>query len=74
MWKVTLALLCLISFAVAAGKLTAPQLIDLAKSNPAGLQDAIAASFDAKDLQDGTAWSGRGPDFFFAIETTPQPS
>ncbi len=49
-----------------AQKSTAPQLIELAKSPGPALRDAITATFDAKDLQDGTAWSGHGPDFFFA--------
>jgi enterochelin esterase-like enzyme len=76
-------LLCLILFmtfglmaglpAPAADKLNAPQLIALAKSNPAGLHAAIEASFDDKDLKAGTAWAGHGPDFFFATEAPSQP-
>ena len=54
--------------------MSAPQLIDLAKSNRAGLQDAITNGFDAKDLKEGTAWAGRGPDFFFATQAPSQPS
>ncbi len=54
--------------------MTAPQLIDLARSNSAGLRQAITASFDAKDLKEGTAWAGHGPDFFFATEASSQPS
>ncbi len=57
----------------AAGKLTAPELIELSRSNPPALREAIAATFDAKDLKAGTAWSGHGPDFFFATEATSQP-
>jgi len=49
-------------------------LIELANAHSPSLQEAIAASFDAKDLKEGTAWSGHGPDFFFAIETASQPS
>ena len=64
----------LASVAQAADKISAPQLIALAKSNAPGLRDAILASFDAKNLKDGTAWLGHGPDFFFAIDTTSQPS
>jgi enterochelin esterase-like enzyme len=65
--------LVLLTFAVntnvrAAEKLTAPQLITLANSGAPGLRDAIIASFDAKDLKEGTAWVGMGPDFFFAVE------
>ncbi len=66
--------LVLIASACAADRLTAPQLIDLAQSNPSGLRDAIVASFDAKDLKAGTAWSGRGPDFFFATESASKPA
>ena len=49
-------------------------MIELANAHSPSLQEAIAASFDAKDLKEGTAWSGHGPDFFFAIETASQPS
>jgi enterochelin esterase family protein len=54
--------------------MSAPQLIELAKTNAAGLREAIPATFDAKDLNEGTAWAGHGPEFFFAIQTTSQPS
>src|SRR5580704_1678447 len=60
--------------AVAAEKSTAPQLIELAKSNSPSLKDAIIATLDAKELQDGTAWIAHGPVFFFAIETSSKPS
>jgi enterochelin esterase-like enzyme len=56
-----------------AQKSTAPQLIELAKSPGPVLRDAITATFDAKDLQDGTAWSGYGPDFFFATRAASKP-
>ena len=58
----------------AADKMSATQLIALAKSNDAGLHDAILANFEAKNIKDGTAWSGRGSDFFFATEASSQPS
>ena len=74
MRKFVLLLLCLAAPAIAAEKMSAPQLIDLAKSNGSGLRDAIVASFDAKDLKEGTAWAGQGPDFFFATEAPSQPS
>lgn len=54
--------------------MTAPRLIDLARSNHAGLRDAITSSFEAKDLKEGTAWAGRGADFFFATEAPSPPS
>jgi enterochelin esterase-like enzyme len=60
--------------AFAAEKRSAQQLTDLAKSHSPALQEAITASFDAKDLKEGTAWSGHGPDFFFALETGSQPA
>ena len=74
MRKLALVLLSLISSALGAEKMSAPQLIDLSKSNPAGLREAIPASFDAKDLKEGTAWVGRGPDFFFATQSASEPS
>ena len=58
----------------AADKLTATQLIDLAKSKGAGMHDAITTTFSDKDLEEGTAWSGHGPDFFFATEAAAKPA
>jgi enterochelin esterase-like enzyme len=58
----------------AAEKLSAPELIDLARNHSTSLHDAITASFEAKDLKEGTAWAGHGPDFFFATEAASQPS
>jgi enterochelin esterase-like enzyme len=72
--KCSLLLVCIAAFAVAADKMSAPQLIELAKSNSASLRDAIIASFDAKDLKEGTAWAGRGSDFFFATQANSQPA
>ena len=72
--RLALCSLALAASAFAAEKLTAPQLIELAKSNGPGLRDAITATFDPKDLKEGTAWAGRGPDFFFATEAPSQPS
>jgi enterochelin esterase-like enzyme len=57
----------------AEDKLTATQLIELAKSNSPSLGNAVASTFDAKDLKDGTAWIARGPEFFFAVEASSQP-
>jgi len=59
--------------ALAAEKSTATQLIDLAKSASPSLREAINSSFEAKDLKEGTAWMGRGPDFFFAIQAQAKP-
>jgi enterochelin esterase family protein len=66
--------LAMAAYASAAEKSTAPQLIELAKSDSPGLRDAITATFDPKDLKEGTAWVGRGPDFFFVIEAASLPS
>ena len=74
MWRSCLVVVCLMTSAFAAEKRSAPQLIELAKSNSSGLRDAITASFEAKDLTGGTAWAGRGSDFFFAVQSSAQPS
>jgi enterochelin esterase-like enzyme len=74
MWKVTVLLICVASMAVAAEKMSAPQLIELAKSKSPGLRDAISSTFEAKDLKEGTAWAGQGSEFFFATQTPTQPS
>jgi enterochelin esterase-like enzyme len=57
----------------AAQKSTAPQLIELAKTPGPSLRDTITATFDAKELQEGTAWAGLGPDFFFATRAASIP-
>ena len=64
----------MLASAFAAEKRSVQQLTDLAKSDSPALEEAIRASFDAKDLKGGTAWSGRGPDFFFDLEAASQPS
>lgn len=71
--KSAFATILLITSAFGAEKMTAPQLSALAKSSSAGLREAITDAFDAKDLKAGTAWSGHGPDFFFAIESASKP-
>jgi enterochelin esterase-like enzyme len=63
-----LTILPILAPAQSSTKLSAPQLIALAQSNNPGLHDAIFATFDPKDLIAGTAFSGHGPDFFFAAE------
>src|SRR5208337_26647 len=55
-------------------KLTATELSALAKSKSPALGDAIVRSMDGKALKEGTAWLGRGPDFFFAIEAVSEPT
>jgi enterochelin esterase-like enzyme len=72
--RLALLSLAVVASTFAAEKSTAPQLIELAKSNSPALHDAITTTFDPKDLKEGTAWAGRGPDFFFATEAPSQPS
>ncbi len=60
--------------ALAAEKMTALQLINLAQSHSAGLQNAITATFSPKDLQEGTAWAGEGHDFFFVLQSAAPPA
>ena len=67
------ALLGLASGSSTAEKSDASQLVELAKTASPKLRDAITATFEAKDLHDGTAWAGRGPDFFFAVEAQSKP-
>src|SRR5215471_7934510 len=57
----------------ASEKLNATQLTDLAKTGSPQLQHAITATFEHQDLKEGTAWAGRGPDFFFALEAGVKP-
>src|SRR5580704_4115948 len=57
----------------AAEKSSATRLVELARSNSPALRDAVTATFDPKDLKEGTAWIGHGPDFFFATEAPSQP-
>ncbi len=64
-------------FAAARGgaeKLGAPELIALAQAHSPELRAAIETTFEAKDLKEGTAWAGHGPDFFFAVETSSTPA
>jgi len=63
---VTILAFALAPVPVSAQKSTAPQLIELAKSPSPALRNAIITTFDAKDLQEGTAWAGHASDFFFA--------
>jgi enterochelin esterase family protein len=68
------AAFALLPHALATDKLSAPDLIALANSHSPQLQAAIRSSFDAAKLKDGTAWSGNGPDFFFAVEAASAPA
>jgi enterochelin esterase-like enzyme len=68
-------LLCLavVPSSLADEKRNASQLTELAKSANPQLREAIHSTFEAKDLKEGTAWAGRGPDFFFAVEFDGKP-
>jgi enterochelin esterase-like enzyme len=57
-----------------ATKLSAPELIALARAHSPDLRAGIENTFEAKQLRDGTAWVGRGPEFFFAVEASSAPS
>lgn len=57
----------------AVEKSTLADLIVLARSNDAKLQDAIVSTFDAERLTAGTAWLAHGADFFFALRTQSKP-
>src|SRR5271156_1814215 len=70
---VGIPVLLLICSAFASEKSTAPQLSDPARSNSPNLRDAITATFDAKDLKEGTAAIALGPDFFFAVQAPSKP-
>ncbi len=58
----------------AVEKLGAPELISLAQAHSPELRAGIEATFEAKDLKEGTAWAGHGPDFFFAVEAPSTPT
>jgi enterochelin esterase-like enzyme len=69
-----LALLAVSNLAFAVDKMTAPELISLAQAHRAALPDAINATFAPKELQEGTAWAGKGHDFFFALQSATPPT
>jgi enterochelin esterase family protein len=69
MRKALLLFVCLTLSAFAQQKLQAPDLIALANSGKPGLREGVTSTFDAKALQDGTAYNSHGPQFFFALQT-----
>ena len=74
MRTLTVLLLALLAWSsLTAQKMTAPQLIALANAHSPALQDAITATFTPQELQEGTAWVGKGHDFFFALRSTTTP-
>ncbi|MGO9336975.1 MAG: alpha/beta hydrolase [Terracidiphilus sp.] len=58
----------------AAETYSAPQLVKLAIENSPDLSRAIEESFSAQNLKEGTAWSGRLHDFFFALRSSSAPT
>ena len=78
LWIVAIALVlaitCFRSSGFAEEKLNATQLSELAKAKSPALREAILGNMDGKALKEGTAWLGRGPEFFFAIETPSEPT
>ena len=66
--------LALAAGGAAAERMTAPQLIELARTDPSRIVEAVRASFDAKRLTAGTAWASHGEGFFFATEAAARPA
>src|SRR5579863_4004387 len=56
-----------------AEKLSATQLIELAKTGSSELGTGVKDTFRSGDLQAGTAWAGQGSQFFFALESEDRP-
>ena len=73
MHRILMALCVSATWALAADKLTAPQLIDLVRTNPAKLQEALLATLGQERIHNGTALIGRGPDFIWAVESASRP-
>jgi enterochelin esterase-like enzyme len=61
------------AWAATAEKSNATQLVAMAKAADPKLRDAITTTFEEKELKEGTAWAGRGADFFFAVEAGVKP-
>jgi enterochelin esterase family protein len=72
-WVLFLFVVMMAPPAWSAGKLTAAQLVELAKAHDSGLRAGIEATFDAKRLEAGTAWAGHGSQFFFAVDSDAAP-
>jgi enterochelin esterase-like enzyme len=72
-FAVAAALTLVVSVGAGAEKFSAAQLVEMAKAKDPGLQDAITATFDEKQLKEGTAWIGHGADFFFATKAAAKP-
>jgi len=60
--------------ALAADKLTTPQLLEMARHHSQGLDEALRTALGDDKIKKGAAFAGEGPDFVFAIESEAQPS
>jgi enterochelin esterase family protein len=58
----------------AADKRSATDLIALANTHSPDLRAAIETSFEPAKLEEGTAWTGHGAEFFFALKSASQPT
>jgi len=66
--------LCLSAAAAfGADKLTAPQLIDLTQGSPDKLREALVSTLGEDNIKNGTAVTGHGPDFIWAVEAASRP-
>jgi enterochelin esterase-like enzyme len=64
----------LIPAAWAADKLSAPQLIEMARHRSHGLEEALRASLGDDKIKKGTAFAGEAANFIFAFESEIRPS
>jgi enterochelin esterase-like enzyme len=60
--------------ALAAEKLTTPQLIELARKKPHDLADVIRTTLGDEPIKKGTAVASEGPDFIWAVEAETRPT
>ena len=72
--KTLLLLLFLAVTASAADRMTAPQLIDLARQHPARLREALVATLTAEAIATGTAVAGQGEHFVWAVDAASRPT
>jgi enterochelin esterase-like enzyme len=66
------ALLAVAATFAASGP-TTPQLIEMARHHSAGLEEALRAALGDDKIKKGTAFSGEGPEFIFALESEAPP-
>jgi enterochelin esterase family protein len=60
--------------AFAADAPTTPQLLEMARHHPQGLDEALRTTLGDDKIKKGTAFAGEGPDFIFAFESETQPA